>query len=142
MTEQDRKLGNRWFKEVWQEKRRESIEELMAPEAVLHDGGQDSEGPEGFYPFFDRIHACFTEIRTEVHDSIAEGDKLCFRWSFRAKHTGEGLGVPPTGAHVHVTGMAIIRVQNGKMVEGWQNWDMMGLMQQIQGQPRAVTYVS
>jgi hypothetical protein len=49
-------------------------------------------------------------------------------------HTGEGLGTSPAGAKVHVTGISLIRVENGKFEEAWQNWDMLGLMERIKGQ--------
>jgi predicted ester cyclase len=52
------------------------------------------------------------------------------------------LGIPASGKTVHVTGITIMRIANGKAVEGWQNWDMLGMMQQIQGGERAATYVA
>jgi predicted ester cyclase len=66
---------------------------------------------------------------------------LCVRWVFTGKHTGEGLGVAPSGVAINVTGITIMRVPNGMLIEGWQNWDMLGLMQQIRGQHKAATYV-
>jgi len=50
MTEPERDLGRRWFEEVWNQKRREAIAEMLLPESVIHDGGIDSTGPEGFIP--------------------------------------------------------------------------------------------
>ena len=133
MTETDRNLGTRWFEQVWNLKRRDAIAEMMAPDAVLHDGGTDSTGPEGFYPFFDRISSTFSDLQVEVLDSIAEGDKACVRWSCRAIHTGHGLGFDPTGVPIHITGISIFRVRDGKIVEAWQNWDMLGMIEQIRG---------
>ena len=141
MTEQDRNLGARWFEEVWNKKRRDAIAEMLSPDGVLYDGANKSIGPDGFYPFFDRIHNTFTDIRATVHDTIAEGDKVCFRWSFEGTHSGDGLGMPATNRRVATTGMGIIRVKDSKMIEAWQNWDMLGLLEQITGQDRARTYV-
>ena len=93
MTEQERDLGRRWFEEVWNKGRREAIAEMMAPEGVLHDGAVDSVGPGGFYPFFERISATLSGVRVTVHDTIAEGDRVCVRWSATGKHTGPGLGI-------------------------------------------------
>jgi predicted ester cyclase len=135
VTDLERDLGRRWFEEVWNEGRREAIAEMLAPGAVIHDGGTDTAGAEGFYPFYDRLHGAFSEIHVEVQDSFAESDKICVRWSCTGKHTGDALGVEPTGAAVDVTGMSILRVANGKLAEGWQNWDMLGLMAQIAGMP-------
>jgi steroid delta-isomerase-like uncharacterized protein len=141
MTEQERSLGTRWFDQVWNQQRREAIAEMLAPTAVLHDGSSESTGPEGFHPFFERIHGSFSDIRTTVHDTVAEGDKVCFRWSFDGTHSGDKLGFPATGRRVHVTGVAIIRCENGMITEGWQNWDMLGMLEQLKGGQRAATYV-
>jgi len=142
MTEQDRTFGARWFEEVWNKGRREAIAEMLPPDGVLHEGRTDSVGPEGFYAFYDRLKAAFSDFHVTVHNTIAEGDLSCVRWSCSCKHTGDGLGMPATHKTVHVTGMSMIRIANGRMAECWQNWDMLGLMEQIQGSNRSATYVS
>lgn len=142
MAETARDVGTRWFEEVWNRGRREAISEMLAPGCVIHDGATESIGPDGFDPFFDRISGSFSDIHVEVEGSIAEGDTACVRWTFTAKHTGGALGIPPTGKTVHVTGITILRVVDGKAVEAWQNWDMLGMMQQIQGHAKsAATYI-
>ncbi len=142
MAETARDLGRRWFDEVWNHGRREAIAEMMTPACIIHDGETDSAGPDGFYPFFDRMNGSFSQIQVTVEDTIAEGDAACIRWSCSAKHTGEGLGIPPTGKTVHFTGITILRAASGKVVEAWQNWDMLGMMEQIQAPTKkAATYI-
>lgn len=142
MTDMERSLGSRWFEEVWNKSRRDAIAELLAPDAVLHDADTDSVGPEGFYPFFDRLSAAFSDLHITVHDTIAEKDRICLRWSCSATHIGEGLGVAPTGKRLHVTGMSLMRVRDGRIVEAWQNWDMLGLMEQIHDRAQSPTYIA
>ena len=142
MTGQNRAIAIRWFDEVWNKGRRDAIAEMLAPDAVLHEGNSDSVGPEGFYPFFDRLNAAFSDFQVTVDDTIAEDDRICVRWSCRCKHTGYALGAPPTNKTVHMTGITIMRIVSGRMVEGWQNWDMQGMFEQINGIKRAPTYVS
>lgn len=133
MTEMERNLGRRWFEEVWNKGRRGGIAEMLAPDAVLHDSERDSQpGPDGFYPFFDRLNATLSELYVTVQDSFAEGDRVCVRWECIAKHTGDGFGIPPTGKPIRVTGISILRVAGGMVVEAWQNWDVMGMMEQMQ----------
>ena len=141
MTNEERNLGQRWFEEVWNKGRREAIAELLAPEAVIHDGGTDSVGPEGFYPFYDRLRSAFSEMRVTVEDTIAEGDKVVVRWACSCKHTGDGLGFPATGQAVSFTGVSIVRVSGGKLLEGWQNWDMLGMLEQLQETRSSATYI-
>jgi len=142
MKESERDLGKRWFEQVWNLGRREAIAEMLTPDAVVHDGERATVGPRAFYEFFDRMMATFSEIRVEVADTLAEGDKLCVRWECTAKHTGDGLGVPPTGETVHVTGISILRLKGTMFVEAWQNWDMLGMMEQIKSVGRSGTYIS
>src|SRR5882724_7459395 len=123
MTESERNLGRRWFEEVWNQQRRETIAELIAPQALLHDAAIEAVGPESFFPFFDRFNAAFSELHIKVEDSIAEGDKISVRWLFTAKHTGDALGVAASGLPVRFTGITIFRVAGGRFVEGWQHWD-------------------
>ena len=135
-------LGRRWFEEVWNRGRREAIGEMIAPTCIIHDGATDSIGPNGFYPFFDRLSATFSEIHVSVEDTITQGDSACIRWSFTGKHTGAALGIPASGKTIHVTGISILRASEGKIVEGWQNWDMLGMMEQIRSSGKSsATYI-
>ena len=142
MSEQNRQLVRRWFEGVWNEGRREVIAEMLTPDAVIQDGGVASVGPEGFYPFFDRMHAAFSGIHVTPHDMIAEEDKVCVRWSCTMWHTGDGLGMPATNKCIEISGISVVRVANGKFVAGWQSWDMLGMLQQIRGEAMAPTYIA
>jgi steroid delta-isomerase-like uncharacterized protein len=142
MSDANKQLTKRWFEEVWNKGRREAIAEILAPEAEILESGEVVRGPEGFYPFFDRMHGAFSEIHVTFHDAIAEADKVCLRWSCSMKHTGDGLGTPATHKNLTTTGISVVRIANGKFVAGWQNWDMLGLMQQIKQEPMAPTYMA
>ena len=140
MSDYQKQMIVRWFEEVWNKGRREAIDEMLLPETVIHDGETDTRGPEEFKPFFDRIYATFSGMRFTTHEVISEGDYTCARWSAAMRHTGDGLGVPPTGRAVGTTGMTLIRFHEGKFAEAWQNWDMLGLIRQMTGvaAPRGV----
>jgi len=142
MTESERDLGRLWFELVWNQGKREAIGEMLPADALIHDGDADTRGPDGFYVFFDRMSAAFSDVHVTIEDNIAEADRFCVRWLFTAKHTGAGLGIEPTGKSVRVTGITIMRVANGKLVDGWQNWDMLGLLGQIQGTGHTSTYIA
>ena len=141
MSESNKQLARRWFEEVWNKQRRDAIAELLHADSVLHEGSDDVRGPEGFYPFYDRMRAAFSNIHITIHDAIAEGDKVCLRWSCTMEHAGPGLGLSPTNKQVHTTGMSVIKVRDGRLDEGWQNWDMLGLLQQITGEVKGAMYI-
>lgn len=73
----------------------------------------------------------FTEFHVTLDDLIAEGDEVAYRWTARGTHQGEFLGAASTGKKVTTTGMVFFRFTAGKISEGWTNWDVLGLMQQI-----------
>jgi predicted ester cyclase len=77
-------------------------------------------------------YAAFPDLRFTVEDQVAEGDKVVTRWSSEGTHKGELMGIAPTGKHAAgVTGISIDRYLDGKFVEGWANWDTLGLMQKL-----------
>ena len=73
----------------------------------------------------------FPDTRNTVENLLAEGDEVAVRWVTRATHQGEFLGVPPTGRQVAVTGYAIFRVEGGKVVEGWDTYEVWDLLHQL-----------
>jgi predicted ester cyclase len=76
-----------------------------------------------------------SESEITVDDQIAEGDKVATRWTFRAKHAGEFLGIAPTGKRITITGINICRIQEGKIAEMWRATDVMSLLQQLGAGP-------
>jgi steroid delta-isomerase-like uncharacterized protein len=127
-------LMKRWYREVWREGNNETIRELLAPDASLRGQiGPDVEvrGPEGFIGFAENIRNTFPDTEVSVEDIFAIDDKVAARWVATGTHTGNGLGVPASGKRVRITGMTIARFENGKIAEAWDNWDRLGMLEQI-----------
>lgn len=125
---------HRWFEEVWNKGRATAIDEMMAEDAAVHglgEAGVDARGPAAFKPFAARLRGAFPDIQVTIEDTIEEGDLIASRWTARMTHLGDNLGVPATGKQVSVSGMSIGRLRDGKLVEGWNNWDTLSLMEQI-----------
>jgi len=134
-VEENVALIRRWFNEVWNQRRLDAIGEMMAPDAVIRGLGEAGEvvrGPAEFRLFAERFQKAFSGIRIMVEDAFGSGDKVAARWSAEMTHTGDELGIPATGRAVTICGITIARVENGKVVEGWNNWDQLGLQQQLQ----------
>ena len=128
-------LMRRWFEEVWNKGRAEAIDEMFAEDGVAHglsdETGALLRGPAGFKPFFQNFRSAFPDIQIVVEDTIAEGDKVAARCTVRATHAGEGLGFAATQRPMEITGIAMVRVRDGKIVEAWNNFDFMGMFQQL-----------
>jgi steroid delta-isomerase-like uncharacterized protein len=128
-------LVRRWFEEVWNKGRAEAIDEMFAADGIAHGLSDDAEnplrGPADFKPFHETFRGAFPDIEVIVEDMIAEGDKVAARCSVRGKHTGDHLGVAASNAPVDFTGVSIVRIKDGKIVEAWNNFDFMRMNQQI-----------
>jgi predicted ester cyclase len=111
------------------------IDELYGPGYVWHGpfGEMDLAGVKQMTPAF---YAAFPDMHMTVEDLIAEGDKVVWRYSLRATHQGEFMGIPPTGKVVTWTAIIISRFAGGKFVEDWENLDLLGLMQQLGAIPQ------
>lgn len=135
MSDENKALIHRWFAEVWNQGRAEAIDELFAADGIAHgladETGQPLRGPAAFKSFFHQFRGAFPNIEVIVEDTVAEGDKVAARCTVRGQHTGEGLGMAASNKQIEITGMTMIRVKNGKIVEGWNNFDFMGLFKQI-----------
>ena len=126
--EQNKMLVHRWFKEVWNQSRRETIFDLLAPDSILHDGARDIRGPQGFAEFHDLLRSQFSDFRFTPLVTLAEGDRVCLHWSCSMTHTA-------TSKPLHITGTSVVHIDNGRFVEAWQNWDAAYLYTQLTGQP-------
>ena len=73
----------------------------------------------------------FPDLQLTIEDIIAEGQTVMPRWSCRGTHKGDLSGIVPAGKQFTISGVSIARFTGGKMVEGWVNWDALGLMQQL-----------
>lgn len=122
MTQGNVELVARWFEEVWNQRREETIDELLTDSSICYADQGSLRGPEAFkqrqyFPFL----AAFPGLRITVHGLIGEGDEVVVRWSAEGVHRGEGLGFAPTGEAVSLNGLTWVKVRDGKMMEAWQH---------------------
>jgi steroid delta-isomerase-like uncharacterized protein len=116
----------------------DSLDDVISPDAVDHDPQnpfRDTHGPEGAKQTISMYRAAFPDLRIKVEAQIAEGDLVVTRWTSTGTHDGDLPGLPASHNKVAVTGIGIDRIENGKVVEGWNNWDTLGMMQQLGAVP-------
>jgi steroid delta-isomerase-like uncharacterized protein len=133
-VEENVELMRRWFREVWNEHRTQTIFDLMAPDGIATgelEDGSPLRGPAEFAPFAERILGAFPDINMVVEDAFGADDRVVVRWSATMTHRGDHMGMPATGKSVRLTGMSIARIQDKKIIEGWDSWDQLGMLKQI-----------
>jgi steroid delta-isomerase-like uncharacterized protein len=133
-------LGKRWFEEVWNHKKSESVLELLAVDCVMHgisETGGDVRGPEGFLALHTKLLTAFPDMQFTIADCFGADDKVVVRWTATMRHTGPGLGIDATGAEIKLRGIGIARIAAGKVQETWDNWDRMAMFEQIEAAAKA-----
>ena len=131
-TEENKATFRRYVEEVGNEGNLDLAEEIF-DRYVAHqpDGSVLERGPEDVKRFMGEFRSAFPDFHSTVEDQIAEGDKVVTRWRMRGTHEGEFRGIAPTGKELDVTGIGIFRFSDGKVVESWDNFDQLGMMQQL-----------
>ena len=109
---------------------------LLADDAVRQHGLLDRAGARTARAgrvklFFLQFTKAFPDIHVEVADTVSEGDKIAARCIVTGTHKGDGLGTPASLKPIEFTGITILRVKDGKIVEAWNNFDFQGLSSQI-----------
>jgi len=131
-------LVRRWFDEVWNKGQEATIDELFAENGIgygLGDTDAEIHGPAEFKPFVRNMRGSFPDLQITIEDIVAEGDKVTVRVLLQGTHGGGQLGVPATGRGIRVAGIVLVRISNGRIVEGWNSWDQLGLLRQIGALP-------
>ena len=111
-----------------------SMPQVMAPGAVRHDlagAVPDAIGREGITDFLQAVFLAIPDVRIQIEDILASGDRVVARISAEGTHAGEFLGVTPTGKRVNFAGINIYRMDDGKIAETWQMTDWAGFLRQV-----------
>jgi steroid delta-isomerase-like uncharacterized protein len=90
-------------------------------------------GREGVKRFFSMFRDAFPDVTVEIDELVADGDRVAVATTFTGTHQGELMGMAPTGRRVSVTGIDIVRVSDGRIVEHRGLTDIVGLMRQLSG---------
>jgi predicted ester cyclase len=102
-------LVRRWLHEVWNERRDDTVHELMDPGSVGHLEGLATRGVDEFLRARSYLLDAFPDFRVTVDAIIADGDQVVVRWSATGTHRGQLLDVPPTGKAVAFHGHHVVR---------------------------------
>jgi steroid delta-isomerase-like uncharacterized protein len=134
MSEENKAIARRALEEVFSGQGDLDVaDELFAPNYVGHDPAspEDIHGLEGVKEFAGMYRNAFPDVLMSVEDQVAEGDMVVTRWIASGTHQGDLMGIAPTGNRVTVAGTSVERIVNGKIEETWDNYDALGMMQQI-----------
>ncbi len=134
MTDIDnnKQVARRVLEQVFPANDLNALQEVISDQFVNHEAPPGTPpGLGGITMFMQLLHDAFTDQRWEIHDVLAEGDKVAIRCAHSGVHTGDYFGMPATGRTFAYPQMHIIRVLQGKGVEHWAVRDDASLMRQL-----------
>ena len=125
-------LVRRFIDEIFNKGNLEMVEEILTPDYKHHDPttNQFGSGIEGFKQMINMYRQAFN-LQIVLEDQIASEDKVVDRWTGHGTHRGEFMGIAPTGKNITAAGISIHRIAGGKIAETWNNYDALGIFQQL-----------
>jgi steroid delta-isomerase-like uncharacterized protein len=135
--EANKGVALRFIEGVFIDQDAQAVDELAADDFTAHTFGDLPPGREPLKQAMQRAGAGVSDARFEIHDVIAEKDRVAVRLTTHARHTGTFMGVEPSGNDYSIDEIHIFRVEDGKVLEHWHEFDKARLLQQLQ--PGAAT---
>jgi steroid delta-isomerase-like uncharacterized protein len=131
-----RELAERFFEEMCNQRRLDIAKELLTSDHVYHDPNVPSEpGPEGMAQVV-KIYQDGVEGHWAIQEIVEAGDRVTVRWVGEGTHTGEVMGVAPTGRKIRVDAVSVLHIRDGKIARNYTVWDTLGFLRQIGAVPQ------
>jgi predicted ester cyclase len=132
--ESTRELVLRMHAELMRTRDPDRVEDFFAHDFVSHNMPPDfPPGVEGVKRFFGMFREGLPDLDVTLDEIVAEGDRVVIATTTTGTHTGDLLGIAPTGRRVAVTGIDLVRIEEGKIIEHRGLTDTMGLLRQLTG---------
>lgn len=135
MAEEDKTLMHRWAEEVWNKGREEAIDEMLAEDCIGYglptEDGEPIRGAQNFKPFYRNFRQAFPNVKITIGETVSDGDRIASVWHVSGLHEGDGIGVAPTNQPVDFTGIVLVKIKDGKIVESWNEFDFMKMYSQV-----------
>ena len=136
MSEGNKAVVRRLFEEL-DKHNFKILDEVCSPDFTFHLPGYSMPMKfEEWKRHVLSVYEAFPDFHHKIEDLIAEGDRVVVRYTGSGTQKGEFMGVAPTGKEVTLGAIAIYRFAKGKIVEGWEQVDLLGMMQQLGALPQ------
>lgn len=130
-------IVRKYIDKVWNKGDLQALEELTAPFFSYQLGGQPPIDRAGMSQFLATTRLAFPDWGVEVLELVVQGELVAVRWRGTVTHGGPFHGIPPTGRRVHVSGINMYRIAEGKIAAEWEEMDSLGMLRQLGVLPAA-----
>lgn len=136
-VERNKEVVRLYTEKCWGEWNLELVDEYVAADARAGHGASGT-GPDAYRAEISEIRSGVSEYQTRVDSLLGEDDLVCISWTTTGRHTGALFGVAATGRALHIAGVDLFRLREGKIVEHWGESAMPMLLSQIGALPQVV----
>ena len=133
MNNANAQLALRWFDELWNQRRTATIDELLTPDSIGHLAAGDVHGIEDFKARARRVHQGDPRLDVERGGRHRRRGRSRGPVERSGCHSGDGFGSAATNRPVSFRGVTWLRCRDGKLIEGWDNWDYTAFLQGLRG---------
>lgn len=127
MYDENKRLAKRALDEVFSQGKLDVVDEIFHPDFINHEAGpRTPRGSDGLKVTVQWMRSSFSDLRYEVEDAIAEGDRVVLRVISKGRHTGHFMGFAPTGKEFAAKQIHVYRIVEGKILEHWAVRDDLG----------------
>jgi steroid delta-isomerase-like uncharacterized protein len=128
-------LVRRFIDDAFVRGRPDDLDEIVSDRFTPRTWPSVEPGVESLKQTVSRMAAGLSDVRFEIEDMIAEGDRVAVRLTAHAVHRGDFMGVPAAGKGYTIAEQHIFRIADGKIAEHWHVADMLGMMRQLGAMP-------
>lgn len=129
--EENKQIARRFPDEVATEGDVDRIDDLCTEDVIEHSPLGERQGRAELKKQSEYIHTAFPDVSVTIEETVAEGNLVAQRLTFRGTHEGEFMGIEPTGTEVEIPNMLFTRIEDGQIAERWLLPDTFGLLQQL-----------
>ena len=130
-TGDNKAIVRRFIDEAFVKGNPDALDDLVSEDFTPRTWPSVDPGVEGLKRTVTRMASGLSDVRFDVEDMIAEGDRVAVRLTANAVHEGDFMGVPAAGKGYTISEIHIFRLADGKIAEHWHVADMLGMMRQL-----------
>jgi steroid delta-isomerase-like uncharacterized protein len=133
MVEDNKTIARKYMEECWNRGDVTRLDAIVAKNCRFHDPvfPNLNSGVENLKNHVSTCRSGFPDLRFTIDDIIAERNEVVIHWTGRGTHKGSFLGMAPTNRSATVSGTDIYKIEGGKIVELWSDWNLLTLMDQL-----------
>jgi len=130
---QNKKFVKGFYEEFYNDMRHEIIDEIFSPDYVHHTAEVPGEKMdyEEYREHMFTLARAFPHMKATIDDQMAEGDKVTTRFTIYGIQEGDLPSIPARGKQVKIAVITILKIKDGRIIEGWESYDSLGMAMQL-----------